>query len=261
MNTPTDNTPQPEPRPRKRPRGGGGENASGKGAQNARELAHWNHSRVPSASELLAIGELFQGMTPHRMKLHQLALLREHVLAYRIRCGHPEIDAFMDAIFLIDFNLECYFKVHDARAGRYLHPLSRSSGKVTPFELSTQLAWQCSVAPDVLLDEAPVMHAAGFFYASGHFWCAHPVEVAKRGTPRVLLHEVRQARRRMLRADLDFLARQAPQEGRLLRALLLGATAGDGVDGEQFARLLTVLHLWSERITYPWGTQVIDLKN
>ena len=97
MNTPTDNTPQPEPRPRKRPRGGGGENASGKGAQNARELAHWNHSRVPSASELLAIGELFQGMTPHRMKLHQLALLREHVLAYRIRCGHPEIDAFMAA--------------------------------------------------------------------------------------------------------------------------------------------------------------------
>ena len=258
MNTPTDDTPQPEPRPRK---GAGGGKGSGNAAQTAWEQAHWNHSRVPSASELLAMGELFQGLTPHRMKQRQLAMLREHVLQYRIRCGHLEIDRFVESIFQADFNLECYFKVHEARSSPFLHPLSRGSGKVTPFELASQLAWQCSIAPGVLLDEAPVMHAAGFFHACGHFWCAHPLEVAKRGTPQVSLSEVRQARRRMLRVDLDFLIRQVPKEGRLLRSLLLGAEAGDGVDAEQHARLLTVLHLWGERITFPWWTLVNGLKN
>lgn len=112
------------------------------------------------------------------------------------------------------------------------------------------------------------MHAAGLFYGLGYFRCAHPGRVASRNGLQATLDDVRRGRRLALSAPLNRFCELLPEQGALLTALLLGWTEARGARRlahldeddatliEQYARLLTQLHLGSMHIPRIWREHV-----
>lgn len=228
----------------------------------------WQDMQVPSALELLAMPDLFDKKPPHRMNPRYLEPLRERVLSGRVPCGDSLFDGFIADVLSDDLAFESYFVAQNARSIRHAHPLGSDQGLVTPFQMATDLAWSLSVAPGVQPHESAVMYAAGMFYASGHFLCAHPAQIHKRLGKKATLADVREARQAILIKPLSRLGRSGPLESALLRALLLGwdasaralAAAGREDDmpylQQQYARLLPSLHLKSTRLAHMWQSYV-----
>ncbi len=224
--------------------------------------------QVPWAAELMCIPFLFDTAAPHRMNPQFLGQLRERVMAGRVRCGADVIDDFIDDVLSDDLTLESFFVVQDPRGGHQLHPLSRSQRPMTPFEVATDCAWRLSVNESVRPEESALMHAAGLFYGLGYFRCAHPGRVASRNGLQATLDDVRRGRRLALSAPLNRFCELLPEQGALLTALLLGWTEARGARRlahldeddatliEQYARLLTQLHLGSMHIPRIWREHV-----
>jgi hypothetical protein len=224
--------------------------------------------KIPSATGLLSMRDLFGTTPPYRMKRSYLDQLRERVLIGRVRCGDRLIDDFIDDVLSDDLTFESYFVVQDTRTAYQVHPLYRVFGVLTPFQAATEVAWSVSTSQAVLPEETSVMHAAGLFYPVGYFWCAHPNRKAKRHGCRANLEDVRRGRSLTLTKPLERLCEKLPVDGALLCALLLGWGAAEEarqaakVDSEatqgheQYARLLTELHLSSTRISHRWHSVV-----
>lgn len=224
--------------------------------------------KIPTATGLLSMPDLFDAMPPYRMKRTYLDQLRERVLIGRSRSGDSLIDGFIDDVLSDDLTFESYFVVRDVRAAYQIHPLYRVFGVLTPFQAATELAWSVSKSQVVRPDEAALMHAAGLFYPAGYFWCSHPNRKAKRQGCKANLEDVRRGRSLTLSKPLQRLCEKLPVDGALLFALLLGWGAAEEarrtakVDSEategheQYARLLTELHLSSTRISHRWHSVV-----
>lgn len=237
-------------------------------AQEALIQTLWSETKIPSATELLSMPDLFATTPPYRMKRRYLDQLRERVLIGRSRCGDSLIDDFIDDVLSDDLTFESYFVVQTARAEYQVHPLYRVFGVLTPFQVATELAWSVSTSHAVRPQETTVMHAAGLFYPAGYFWCAHPNRKAKRHGCKANLEDVRRGRSLTLAKPLERLCEKLPVDGALLCSLLLGWGAAEEarqtvkVDPEatqgqeQYARLLTELHLSSTRISHRWQSVV-----